>query len=100
MEQKLYIYSKQKGSIMATVDLRETVREYINTADIRLLKLMKALAESYQKDEQETSAFYSSSVSDLQQRAKESLQAIDNGETRPITEFKNQLDNWKSNQAI
>lgn len=38
---------------MATIDLRDTVKEYINTADLRLLKLMKALAESYQKDEQE-----------------------------------------------
>lgn len=38
---------------MVTMDLRNTVREYINTADLRLLKMMKALAESYQKDEQE-----------------------------------------------
>ncbi|WP_445958136.1 hypothetical protein [Yeosuana sp.] len=39
---------------MATLDLRNTVKEYINTADIRLLKMIKALAESYQSDEQET----------------------------------------------
>ena len=38
---------------MATIDLRNTVKEYINTADVRLLKMMKALAESYQNDEQE-----------------------------------------------
>lgn len=38
---------------MATLDLRNTVRDYINTADIRLLKMIKALAESYQNDEQE-----------------------------------------------
>lgn len=38
---------------MATIDLRNTVKEYVNTADIRLLKLIKALAESYQNDEQE-----------------------------------------------
>ncbi|PKG44060.1 hypothetical protein [Psychroflexus sp. MES1-P1E] len=37
---------------MATIDLRNTVKEYINTADIRLLKMTKALAESYQNDEQ------------------------------------------------
>jgi len=36
-----------------TIDLRNTVKEYINTADIRLLKMMKALAESYQNDEKE-----------------------------------------------
>jgi putative addiction module component (TIGR02574 family) len=53
MEQKLYIYNKKKEITMATIDLRNTVKEYVNTADIRLLKLIKALAESYQNDEQE-----------------------------------------------
>ena len=38
---------------MTTLDLRKTVKQYINTADIRLLKMIKALAESYQNDEQE-----------------------------------------------
>ena len=38
---------------MATIDLRNTVKQYVNTADIRLLKMIKALAESYQEDEQE-----------------------------------------------
>lgn len=53
MEQKLYIYDKKKEITMATIDLRNTVKEYVNTADIRLLKMIKALAESYQNDEQE-----------------------------------------------
>lgn len=38
---------------MASIDLRNTVREYIDKADIRLLKMIKAMAESYQNDEQE-----------------------------------------------
>jgi putative addiction module component (TIGR02574 family) len=38
---------------MATLDLRNTVKDYINSADVRLLRMMKALAESYQNDEQE-----------------------------------------------
>lgn len=53
MKQKLYLYNKNKEIIMATLDLRNTVKEYIKTADVRLLKMMKALAESYQNDEQE-----------------------------------------------
>ena len=53
MEQNLYLYDKKKETIMATIDLRNTVKEYVDTADIRLLKMIKALAESYQKDEQE-----------------------------------------------
>ena len=38
---------------MVSTDLRNTVREYVDKADIRLLKMIKALAESYQNDEQE-----------------------------------------------
>ncbi|MFV0539684.1 MAG: addiction module protein [Aestuariibaculum sp.] len=38
---------------MKTIELRKTVKEYINTADVRLLKMMMALAESYQSDEEE-----------------------------------------------
>lgn len=38
---------------MTTTDLRNTVKEYIHTADVRLLKMIKALAESYQQDELE-----------------------------------------------
>lgn len=38
---------------MTTIDLRNTVKDYINTADKRLLKMMIALAESYQNDEDE-----------------------------------------------
>ncbi len=38
---------------MSTLDLRNTVKEYINTADTRLLKMIKALAESYQSEEQD-----------------------------------------------
>ncbi len=49
---KLSLYYK-RASIMATIDLRNTVKEYINNADVRLLKMVKALAESYQSDEQE-----------------------------------------------
>jgi hypothetical protein len=54
MEQKLYLYDKRKTTIMATTDLRDTVKDYIDTADVRLLKMIKALAESYQNDQQET----------------------------------------------
>ena len=53
MEHKLYLYDKKKKVIMATIDLRNTVKDYVNTADVRLLKMMKALAETYQNDEQE-----------------------------------------------
>ena len=53
MENKLYLYDKIKEVIMAIIDLRNTVKDYVNRADVRLLKMMKALAETYQNDEQE-----------------------------------------------
>lgn len=53
MEHKLYLYVGKNKEIMATLDLKSTVLQYVNTADIRLLKMLKALAETYQNDEQE-----------------------------------------------
>jgi arginine utilization protein RocB len=38
---------------MATLDLKKVVLNYIDNADERLLKLLKAVAESYQNDSQE-----------------------------------------------
>lgn len=37
--------------IMGALELRESVLEYINTADERLLKVVKAVIESYQEEE-------------------------------------------------
>lgn len=65
---------------MATVDLRNTVKEYIKTADVRLLKMMKALAESYQSDEQELT------LSEEQyQMIDERREAHLNGESKSFT---------------
>ena len=36
---------------MATLDLRQSVQNYIETADNRLLKMIKALVESYHENE-------------------------------------------------
>ncbi len=36
---------------MGALELRESVLEYINTADERLLKVVKAVIESYQENE-------------------------------------------------
>lgn len=40
---------------MIPTDLKKEVQEYVDTADTRLLKMIKALAETYQNDEQELS---------------------------------------------
>ena len=53
MKQKLYLWYIKKVKVMTTLDLRKSVSMYVDNADERLLKLIKALAESYQKDAQE-----------------------------------------------
>ena len=58
-----------------------------------LLKLKKVF-------EEESYEFYSFEKTNLQQRAKTSLEAIENGKTRPIKEFKADIDHWKSQQTI
>lgn len=40
---------------MSTFDLKKSVQKYIETADDRLLKMIKALVESYQEDDYEIS---------------------------------------------
>lgn len=75
----MYLYDENEIT-MATIDLRNTVKEYIETADIRLLKMIKALAESYQKDEQELT------LSDEQyQMIHKRREAHLNGESKSFT---------------
>ena len=58
-----------------------------------LSKLKKVFEEEYNE-------FYSFDKTNLQQRAKTSLEAFENSETRSIKEFKADIDHWKSQQTI
>ncbi|MDX1603709.1 MAG: addiction module protein, partial [Salinimicrobium sediminis] len=40
---------------MASSDLRNRVKEYVDTADVRLLKMIEALAETYHNEAHEPS---------------------------------------------
>ena len=60
---------------------------------IKLSKLKKVF-------EEESNEFYCFDKTNLQQRAESSLEAIENGETRPIKEFKADIDHWRSQQTI
>jgi len=53
MEQILYICYHKSLQIMTTIDLRKTVNQYVNNADIHLLEMIKALVEGYQSNKQE-----------------------------------------------
>ncbi|MCF6348895.1 MAG: hypothetical protein L3J20_11440 [Flavobacteriaceae bacterium] len=66
---------------MATLDLRKKVLTYINNADERLLKLVKALAESYQKDALEDFILSEEQYQMLDQRRQAHLK----GESKSFT---------------
>jgi hypothetical protein len=51
MRQNNYLWSIKNNMIMGALELRDSVLEYINTADERLLKVVKAVIESYQEND-------------------------------------------------
>lgn len=51
MEQNNYLWNIKNYTIMGALELRDSVLEYINTADERLLKVVKAVIESYQEND-------------------------------------------------
>jgi len=95
MEQKLYLYNTEKETIMNIETTKlELMQLLLQTQKESLLtKLRKVFDE-------ESSTFYLNKISDLQQRTEASLKAIEKGETRPIQEFKSEVDHWKREQAI
>ncbi len=85
------------------------IKHMIMNIETTKLELMQLLLQTQKEGvltkikaifEQESRAFYSNKASDLQQRAQASLEAIEKGETRPIQEFKSEVDRWKEEKAI
>lgn len=66
---------------MATLDLRKSVSIYVENADERLLKLIKALAESYQKDAQEDFVLSKEQYEEMDRRREAHLK----GESKSFT---------------
>ncbi|WP_299892420.1 hypothetical protein [uncultured Lacinutrix sp.] len=72
----------------------ELMQLLLQTKKESILEKIKAIFE------QESSSFYSTTTSELKQRAEASLKAIEKGETRSINAFKKELDHWKNQQSI
>jgi mevalonate pyrophosphate decarboxylase len=51
MRQNNYLWIIKNNTIMGALELRDSVLKYINTADERLLKVVKAVIESYQEND-------------------------------------------------
>jgi hypothetical protein len=78
----------------------------IETTKLELMQLLlqtrkeSLLAKLKQVFEEEESTFYSVDIAEIQQRAEASLEDIEKGQTRPILEFKKDVENWKKQQAM
>ncbi|MBW2963088.1 hypothetical protein [Mesonia aestuariivivens] len=91
MEHKLYLYSKKKGNIMATLDLRQTVLEYIkNKADGKFLRLVDAMAKTYQEELDQERI----SIEQYNKEIDESIAQINRGEFYTQEEMEKMAKEW------
>lgn len=78
----------------------------IETTKLELMQLLlrtqkeSVLAKIKDVFETESDMFFSTTETDLKNRAESSLKSIEKGETRSINEFRNEVENWKRQQAI
>ncbi len=78
----------------------------IETTKLELMQLLltthkeSVLAKIKDVFDAESDTFYSTTEDSLKSRAEASLKSIENGETRSIDEFKNEVENWKRQQAM
>ncbi len=71
---------------MATLDLRQSVLEYVKRADNRFLRLVKAMAENY--DEERIS------IEQYNKELDESIDEIARGETYTQEEMGERIKKW------
>lgn len=82
---------------MATLDLRQSVMEYVKNADNRFLRLVKAMAENYNDDEGVIAYSVDGKPLTLKQYNQELLDAEDEIKKGRITSVENlekEAENW------
>lgn len=78
----------------------------IETTKLELMQLLlqtrkeSLLTKLKKVFEEESNTFYSVDSAELEQRAEASLEDIEKGSTRPILEFKKDIEHWKKQQAM
>jgi hypothetical protein len=81
---------------MGALELRESVLEYINSADERLLKVVKAVIESYQEEEIVAFSVDGKPITRSiykEELAKAALE-IKNGNVTSQEDLENESENW------
>ena len=82
---------------MATLDLKQSVQNYIDTADNRLLKMIKALVESYHEDDDIVAYTVDGKPLTRKQYNQELLDAeaeIQRGEITSVEDLEKEARNW------
>lgn len=89
MERKLYLYLNKKRKKMATLDLRQSVLEYVKKADNRFLRLVKALADNYDDDDDRIS------VEQYNKELEASEAQIERGEFYTQEQVRQRIEEWE-----
>ena len=91
----------EKGSIMDNQVVKQTIDELVEQIeDSELLDLYLRLLKRELKKDNAQQGFFATSDEEMMTRAKASLDAIDKGNTKNISDFKNDIKAWKKNRAI
>lgn len=85
-----------KTIIMGALELRDSVLEYINTADERLLKVVKAVIESYQENDIVAYAIDGTPLTRTTYKAElqEAIAEIKRGEYISQEDLEKESNNW------
>ena len=78
--------------MMNTIELRKNLHKAIDLADNKLLKMLKAIIESYQSEEED---WWFTLSKEEQEEIKEGLQQYENGEVVSHEEAMKIFDKWK-----
>jgi mevalonate pyrophosphate decarboxylase len=81
---------------MGALELRESVLEYINTADERLLKVVKAVIESYQENDIVAYTIEGKPLSRVayKEELQEAIAEIKKGEYTSQEDLEKESNNW------
>lgn len=74
--------------------------ELIDVRDPNLVEAFKNMLKYRKTKSKSSDSFFSTTKEDLKQRAEESLKSVERGDTRSISKFKKDVENWKNKKAI
>ena len=82
---------------MATIDLRQSVMEYVKNADNRFLRLVKAMADNYHEKDDAVAYTVDGKPLTLEQYDQELKDAegeVQRGETISAEDLEKEAENW------